>query len=223
MGRQLTLRTDAAIRVPEGVLLDVRVQELLGVLVLESDGVVVTDLLGVEEELVARKSLLERRRHEGVARTGELENLEVNPEEGEVDDERNDDETNGAVDEVAPEVGLRLSAVEKTKQAHHRVAALDVEDTPEVPDNSSADGKECEEADHLAPEGEGKGGACRNHPEPPVAAELAVTLLVELDVAEEGERHEENEGGVEENKACLGNVPVVCRQLSHSRLTYRRG
>jgi hypothetical protein len=89
------------------------------------------------------------------------------------------------------------------------VTLLDIEDAPQVPEHRRADARKGEQPDHLAAEGTSEGRAGGKHPSPPLARELAVSLLVELDVAEERESHEEHKGGVQEDEAGLGDVAVV--------------
>jgi hypothetical protein len=65
--------------------------------------------LRIEQELVSSQSFLERRAHERVAWSGVLQNLEVDPEEGQVDHERENDETDSSIQEVTVKVGLRVN------------------------------------------------------------------------------------------------------------------
>lgn len=55
------------------------------------DGVVVADLLAVQQHFIALKRLLESGAHKGVAGPRVDEDLEMNPKEREVEDEREDD------------------------------------------------------------------------------------------------------------------------------------
>lgn len=91
----------------------------------------------------------------------------------------------------------------------HGVGTFDVHELPEIVDDGGADRAKREEADHLAPERAGEEGAGEDEPRPPRLGEGAVAELVELDVGENGERHEEDEGSVEEDQARLGDVEVV--------------
>ena len=105
-----------------------RVQEDLGVFVPDSDCVVVADLcpksvskvslgferrvceitLAVHQKLVALQTLLEGRAHERVAGSRLREDRKVDPEEGEIDNEGDKDEANGACHELAIEYILGL-------------------------------------------------------------------------------------------------------------------
>jgi hypothetical protein len=66
--------------------------------------------LRVEQQLIALKRLLERGGHERVSGARVLEDLEVNPEEGQVDHEWPEDETDDPEPEVSPHIGLVTSA-----------------------------------------------------------------------------------------------------------------
>lgn len=63
--------------------------------------------LRVEKQLVTHQSLLEGSTHEGISCSRVTEDLEVNPEEGEVDDEGEEDETDDACEEVLGESFLK--------------------------------------------------------------------------------------------------------------------
>lgn len=62
--------------------------------------------LRVEKQLIPLQSLLERGAHKAIAWTGVLEDLEVDPEEREVQHERPDDESDRSVNKVFPDVFL---------------------------------------------------------------------------------------------------------------------
>lgn len=103
------------------------------------------------------------------------------------------------------------------------MATLDIENPPKVPHDSCADAQESEETNHLATEGARKRCTGRQKPEPPSRREFAggsastlqlvwhvpVALLVELDVSEQGQGHEENQSRVEKDKTSLSDVGVV--------------
>jgi hypothetical protein len=50
-------------------------------------------------------------------------------------------------------------------------------------------------------------------PEPPGSSELSVSLLVELDVTKDGERHEQDQSGVKEDQPGLDNMAVICSSV----------
>lgn len=57
---------------------------------------------------------------------------------------------------------------------HDRVATLDVENTPKIPKDGSANAHECEQSNHLAAESAGEGKPGSQEPEPPSGCELSV-------------------------------------------------
>ena len=94
-----------------------------GILVPDGNGIVVTNLcrtdqwhivrhkatvrtLAVQEQFVAPQSLLECRAHEGITRTGVGEDGQVNPEDGQVQEDRKDNKRDGSRSEVLPEIFL---------------------------------------------------------------------------------------------------------------------
>jgi hypothetical protein len=118
-----TLTTYASIVVLDGVSVDVRVQEVLGTLVLERDGIVVSDLcsprqrpcrnrlrmgltLGVQRQGTVDETQLEGRAHEVVSRSALGEDEEVDPEPEEVDDGRDDDQAERSSSKVLRDVLL---------------------------------------------------------------------------------------------------------------------
>jgi hypothetical protein len=66
--------------------------------------------LRIEQQLITLQGFLESRRHEGIAWSRVDENLEVDPEEDEVQDERKDDQSQRSVRKVTIEVCLSWSA-----------------------------------------------------------------------------------------------------------------
>ena len=105
-------------------------QQVLGVHMLDRDSVKVADFCGRNQSVPARKNIgtqhtvtihqqfianqgfLECGRHETVTSAGVGEDDEVNPEEEEVDNQRNDNETNHSREEVFGNTFLRC-ALEK--------------------------------------------------------------------------------------------------------------
>jgi len=108
----------------------------------------------------------------------------VNPEEGQVNDEWPDNQTDDAIEKVFVNVLLSVRTLHSFF-SHHVVSTLDIQDTPEVPKHGRSDRQKGEEPNHLAPERTRERGAGSEQPEPPLLAEFAVSLLMELDVAEE--------------------------------------
>lgn len=100
-----------------------RMQKLLGVFVLDREGIKVPNFyqsadfpachgvdlqlaLGVEQQFVSRQGLLERWTHECVPWSRKFEDLEVHPEERQVDHERERDKADCSVEEMAVKVCL---------------------------------------------------------------------------------------------------------------------
>jgi hypothetical protein len=87
---------------------------------------------------------------------------------------------------------------------------LDVQNLPKVVQDSRTDTHEGEQSDHLAAEGARQRSTSRQEPEPPGASKLSVSLLVELDVTKDGERHEQDQSGVKEDQSGLDDMSIVC-------------
>lgn len=147
----------------------------------------------------------------------------MDPEEGEVDDEREEDETDDACEEVLGESFLwtqqatRTSASkpitpERLMRAHHghRVGSLDIHQLPEIPNDGGSNRAESQESDHLAAERAGEEESGEEEPLPPFGREGSVSELVELDVGEERHGHEEDQSSVEEDESSFGDVEVIC-------------
>jgi len=145
-GNLLALTANSFVRVVTGIALRMRVQQVLGVHVLDRNGVKVTNLcrqeqinaapnnirtqhtVAIHQQFIANQGLLECRRHESVTCAGVGEDGEVDPEEEEVEDQRNDDETNHSGEEVFGNTFLRY-ALEKsnrlweTERIHCRISS----------------------------------------------------------------------------------------------------
>lgn len=152
--------------------------------------------MSVQQQLITLQSFLESRAHERITGTGKLENLEVRPEERQVNEEWYDYQSDGTVTEMPGPVG-------------HRMAPFDVQNLPQVPKNSSADCRKGEQPHHLASQGTSQPESSGEQPSPPSPGKFLVSVLVEFNVAEKGKGHEENESSVKENESSLGNVTVV--------------
>lgn len=170
--------------------------------------------MSVQQQLIPLQSFLESRAHESVTGTGKLENLEVRPEERQVNEEWYDYQSDGTVTEMPGPVGLgdhkllQLSLIE-IYPTYHRMPPFDVQNLPQVPKNSSADCRKGEQPHHLASQGTSQPESSGEQPSPPSPGKFLVSVLVEFNVAEKGKGHEENESSVKENESSLGNVTVV--------------
>lgn len=171
--------------------------------------------MSVHEQFIPLQSFLESRAHESVTGTGKLEDLEVHPEERQVNEERYDYQSYGTVNEMLGPVRLGDKIISYCNShlskysTYHRMSLLDVQNFPQVPKNSGANGHKGEQAHHLASQGTSQPESSGKQPSPPSPGKFLVSVLVELDVAEKGKGHEKNEGSVKENKSGLGNVTVV--------------
>ena len=165
----------------------------------------------VEKQLVALKSLLESGRHECISGSRVDENLEVNPEKQEVEEEWDDNETNDPVCEMSVEVGLAFQRRSpKTKgSTYHGVSLLDIQNLPQVIQDGSPDAHKGKKADHLAAKSARQRSSSRKEPEPPCPCEFSVSLLVEFDITQDREGHEEDQSGIEEDESGLNDVSVV--------------
>lgn len=170
--------------------------------------------LSVQQQLIPFQSFLESRAHKTVTRTGKLENLEVHPEERQVNEEWYDYQSDGTVTEMPGPVGLgdhkllRLSLIE-IYSTYHRMPLFDVQNLPQVPNNSSADCRKGEQAHHLTSQSTSQPKSSGKQPSPPSPGKFLISVLVEFHVAKKGKGHEEDEMGVKENESGLGNVAVV--------------
>lgn len=133
----LALAGNAPIIVAERVSGVMAMKIRLGLLVAESDGVVVVDGNGIGQHDIIRKCLLELGGHEVVTRARTGENGEVNLKPEQIEDEGHDDQPKGTRGEVLAKVG----------QAQATTWSLDVEQIPQVDDDSRANGNKGEKAD----------------------------------------------------------------------------
>lgn len=179
--------------------------------------------MSVHEQLIPLQSFLESRAHESVTGTGKLEDLEVHPEERQVNEERYDYQSYGTVNEMLGPVRLGDKIISYCNShlskylTYHRMSLLDVQNFPQVPKNSGANGHKGEQAHHLASQGTSQPEPSGKQPSPPSPGKFLISVLVELDVAEKGKGHEKNESSVKENKSGLGNVTVVKENQSRRK------
>jgi hypothetical protein len=101
--------------------------------------------LRIEKQLVSLKSLLESGRHEGISRSRVDEDLEVDPEEEEVKEEWDNDESNDSVSEMPIKVGLSsVGSFDARRVTHHSMSFLYIQNLPKIPQDSSSDTHESE-------------------------------------------------------------------------------
>lgn len=118
--------------------------------------------LCVEQKLVALERLLEGRAHERISRSGILEHLEVSVEEGEVDDERPDDQANDSVGEMLVDVFLPSAMI--LTMTHDWMTPFDIQNAPQIPHDRRTDAHKGEQADHLAAKSAGQRSARSEQP-----------------------------------------------------------
>lgn len=139
----------------------------------------------------------------------------MDPEEKQVDEEWEHDQSECSVGEVTVEVGLIHVSQDAPHGhggglAHHSVTLFDIQNLPQIPQDSSSDTHKRKESDHLAPKGTCQCCTGRQKPEPPCLRKFPISLLVEFDIAEDRQGHEEDKRGVQEDKTSLDNMSVVC-------------
>jgi hypothetical protein len=130
----------------------------------------------------------------------------------------------------------RSSQQPDTTGTHHAVPLFDIQDPPQIPDHRSSDRCEGEESHHLATECAGEEESGRHQISPPFRSEFAgkeiatpsqrqvlllkpkvvwnnspVPILMELDVRQQGQAHEQDQRRVEQDQPRLGDMSVVCR------------
>ena len=208
----LALGRDTTVIVAKRVFVGVTVEVDLCILVTDVDGVVVVDADGLLGHDVVAQSLLELGAHEVITRAGAVEDGEVDLEPEEVEHEGNDNQTSDTSTQVLAELGQTESAL----------SAVDVEKRPEINGDGNTDGEEGEGTDVLCRDDAAEADTGQEQPLPPLAAEGDMAKLVEADVAPDGEGHEENEGGIEEDESGLANVGVVEEHKTGSQNTGRQ-
>lgn len=183
----LTLAGNPAIVISERILVWMAVEICFGILVSQDDGIVVLDVDGSLMHEVVTQSLLEFGGHKVVAgtRSGQDGEMDLKPEE--VEEEWNDDEAYSACGKVLP----------KGEKIQSSTFTLNIEKVPEVDQNRATDGEEGESTDILGGYDTAHAEAGQQQPLPPFAAKWGMSLLVKLDIGQDAEGHEEDEGGIE--------------------------
>jgi hypothetical protein len=195
----LTLAGNTAIVVSEGVTVLMTVEVGLGLLVSDSDAVVVLDINCVGQHDIVAQGLLEFGSHEIVTRTGAVEDSEVDLEPEEVEQEGHDDQTKGTSSEVLGEL----------LHADGTAGSVDVKKIPEVDNNSRANGDEGKDTDILDRNVARKSESGKNKPLPPLSGERLVSEFVPLDVKEKTAGHGKNQSSIQKDKSGLANVGVI--------------
>ena len=97
----------------------------------------------------------------------------------------------------------------KVGQAQSTTGPLDVQQIPQIDNNSAANGDEGEEAHILGRDVAREGNASQDQPLPPLPRESLVPQLVEFNVGKQTAGHGENESRVEEDQTSLPNVGII--------------
>lgn len=195
----LPLGGDTAVFVSQRVAIWVAVEVHLSLLVAQRDGVVVVDANRLKSHHVVAQCLLELWGHEVVTWTRTGENGEVDLEPEEVQEEGDDDQSNDAGSEMLAEF----------RQSQGALAAFHVHEIPQVNCDWHTNGEEGEETDVFDGNDTAEVDTRQEQPLPPLAAEWLMAELVEANVREHGQCHEEDERSVEEDQTGLANVGVV--------------
>lgn len=201
-GDLLALAGNTAVVVSKGVAVLVTVEVGLGLLVSNSDAVVVLDVNRIGQHDVVAKGLLEFGRHEVVTRTRSVENSEVNLEPKKVEQERQDDQAKGTGSKVLAEL----------LQTNSTAGSVDVEKIPEVDNDGTANGNESKDTNVLDRDIARKSETGKDKPLPPLAGEGLMSKLVPLDVEKKTASHGENESSIQEDKSGLSNMGIVKKE-----------
>ncbi|KFY27218.1 hypothetical protein V493_03638, partial [Pseudogymnoascus sp. VKM F-4281 (FW-2241)] len=170
----LSLTGDTSVIITKWVLVRVAVEVGLGLLVSKHDVVEVVNRNSIGRHNVIAQRLLELRSHKVITRARLGENSEVNLEPEEVEEERDDDETENAGSKVLAEIDQR----------QRTLATVYIEQIPQVNGNSSSHSEERKQADILGRDNAAERKAREKEPLPPLPSERLVSQLIEADVAE---------------------------------------
>lgn len=195
----LSLTGDSPIVISERIVLSMAVKVGLGVLVSQRYAIVVLDFNCSCVHRVVGQSFLELGRHEVVAwaRFGENGKVYLEPEQ--IEEEWHNNQT----DQSCPKV------FSKCDQIQCASFSVDIEQIPQIDADSAANGNEDEETNIFRGHDTAHVETSQQQPLPPLATKGLMSLLVELDVAQQAQCHEEDEGRVEEDKSSLTNVRVI--------------
>jgi hypothetical protein len=182
-GDLLPGRTNPSIVVLEGVTVDMGMQQSLGVLVFDRDRIIIPQFckhgsstrstfsphlsletkltLSIQQQLIPLQSLLESWRHEGIPRSRIDQHLEMDPEDRQIDDKGENNESPSSRCEVLEDVILqtreqikvsasRMLGTETRNRTYDRMTPFDIQNPPKIPANRSPNGHKCKQPDHLA-------------------------------------------------------------------------
>lgn len=195
----LALGRNTTIIVPQRVAVYVAMEIDLSLLVAKGDLVKVVDSNRLEGHHVVAQRLLELWCHEVIARSGSVEDGEVNLEPKEIEEKGNDDQADNSSSQV----------LAKLREGQSALATLNIHKVPKINCDRDTNGEEGEDTNILDGDDAAQIDTSQEQPLPPLSTERFVSLLIELDVGEHRERHEEDERSVEKNQTGLADVGVV--------------
>lgn len=99
----LSLAGNTTVLITKGITVWVAVEVNLGLLMTDSNAIIIIDWDRLESHDIVAQSLLKLRGHKIIARSGPVENGEMNLEPEEVEEERHDDESDRTSGEVLSE------------------------------------------------------------------------------------------------------------------------
>lgn len=205
----LALAGNTTIIISKRVAILVAVKIGLGLLMPDSDAVVILNVKRIGQHNVVAKGLLEFWGHEIIARTRSGENGEVDLEPEKVEKEWHNGQAEGTSSKMLGEF----------LQRDGTTGALDVEKIPKINGDSGSNGNEGEEADVLDRDVARERKAGQDEPLPPLPGEGLVSKLVELDVEQQTASHGKNQSRIEKNESGLANVGVVKQNQASSNDT----
>jgi hypothetical protein len=198
-----------------GISLDVRVEETTTVAhVLDGCARANGDFEGaVLANLGSLQVGLEERAHLGIARTGSVKDSKVESEGEQVDQERNDDETDNSGEKMGCQSRLSYLLVRsrhewlegKTNQGHLGVTKLVPEILNGVETNESGD----EKTNKLDTADTADAETRHEQPKEPFRLEAVAALVVELGQTQDGGDSATEQHGVEQDETADGGVGVL--------------
>lgn len=207
----LALAGNATIIISQRIGVGVTVKVRLGLLVSDSNGIIVLDIDSACQHDIVAQCLLELWRHEVVAGTRSSQNSKMHLEPEKVEHEGQDNQANGA--------GCKV--LSKQLKADGSIGSLDIQKLPQINNDSGANGDESKETNVLGRDVARQCKASQDKPLPPLPAKRLVSQLVELDVEQETAGHGKHQCSVKEDEASLANVRIVQKDQSGSDKTSR--
>ena len=117
----------------------------------------------------------------------------------EVEEEWYDDQANCASCEMPGEVNKRQSSL----------SSINVKQIPQIDEHSATNCEEGERSNIFRRDDTAHRDARQQEPFPPLATKRVMTELVEANIGEHTDCHEEDQGSIQQDQSCLTNVCVV--------------